>query len=56
MSSGDLNLLDLMRHELKKSENLKLGDLKQGIEENMNKIAEDTDEEAKFHMMLCEFD
>lgn len=52
-SSGELNLLDLMKHELKRSENIKLGDLKQGIEENISKIAEDTDEEAKFHMMLC---
>ena len=54
--SDDMDLNDLIKYELKKTENFKLGDLKQGIEENISKMQEDgegLDSEGKFNIMLC---
>lgn len=53
--SNDLGLAELIDHELKKTEKIKLGDLKQSIEENIIKINEDKeiDNDAKFNIMLC---
>ena len=53
--SQDLDLNELVQYELKKTENFKIGDIKQGIEENIQKMSEakDLDEEGKFNIMLC---
>ena len=54
--SDEMDLNDLIKYELKKTENFKLGDLKQGIEENISKMQEDgegLDTEGKFNIMLC---
>jgi len=54
--SDQLDLNDLVQYELKKTENFKLGDLKQGIEENITKMKEDVegiDSEGQFNIMIC---
>ena len=54
--SDEMDLNDLIKYELKKTENFKLGDLTQGIEENISKMQEDgegLDTEGKFNIMLC---
>jgi len=53
--SDEMDINELIKYELKKTENFKLGDLKQGIEENILKMTEgnNIDEEGKFNIMLC---
>ena len=55
ISDEIMDINELIKYELKKTENFKLGDLKQGIEENIVKMTQgnDVDEEGKFNIMLC---
>lgn len=55
--SDELQINDLIQYELHKTENFKLGDLKQGIEENIVRMTEEAgeelDAEGKFNILLC---